>query len=275
MHTDGSHRIKLTEEVGWNFDPAWAPDGQQFVFVANRYPSNQLLIMDLQTLAVRPLKSNAITTEGEERSDDYDPSWSPDGQWIAYTSSTARGETDIYKIRVDGTGQAQLTHHTAPDEQPTWSPDGSQIAFVSWRVDDSWASYSMPEEKNIFIMNADGSNLHRLTDDRETENLYPQWSPDGQWLAYASVNERSSLTTTLYLHNLHTLERQQVLQTAYPHKPGWSPDGKWLVFTERLMQFNRYGRICFVQITGENYQCLDNQGRHNANAKWQPYLQLQ
>ena len=72
---------------------------------------------------------------------DYQPKWSPDGKWIAFTS-TRDGNYDIYLIRPDGTGLRNLTQHPAQDKDPTWTPDGTHLTFVSNR-DGKFEVYSM------------------------------------------------------------------------------------------------------------------------------------
>jgi len=67
-----------------------------------------------------------------------------------------------------------MTHHGATDTGPVWSPDGSRIALRSDRNGNS----------DVFVMNADGSNQHRLT--ASGSALYPAWSPSGDKIAYAS-----------------------------------------------------------------------------------------
>ncbi len=61
---------------------------------------------------------------------DYDPSWSPKGDWIAFTSERA-GSADLYRMHPDGTGIERLTDDPAYDDQAALSPDGKQIVFVS------------------------------------------------------------------------------------------------------------------------------------------------
>ena len=56
-----------------------------------------------------------------------------------------------------------------------WSPDGSRIAFSSFRDDND----------EIYVMNADGTNLRRMTN-HPAKDRYPAWSPDGQRLAFSS-----------------------------------------------------------------------------------------
>src|SRR5579863_9882702 len=59
----------------------------------------------------------------------YNPAWSPKGDWIAFTSERA-GSADLYRIHPDGTGLERLTDDPAYDDQAGFSPDGEQIVFV-------------------------------------------------------------------------------------------------------------------------------------------------
>lgn len=274
MGTDGSNPINLTQSPTDDSQPAWAPDGRHIVFVSNRYRQEQLFIMDIATRETYRLKGPiAPGTNLDLLPSDREPAWSPDGQWIAYTSNIAGNKSDIYKIRSDGTEETQLTDHAAPDVQPAWSPDGRQIAFVSWRVSNPRESYLAPYEKNIFIMNADGTNVRRFTDDRETENEAPLWSQDGQWIAYHVMDGPGySFTNKLILQNVATHEKRILRQSEYLGIiSDQSPDGAWLVFDEWL-----YGdpntKICFIQISGQNYQCLTPPGLQMPviYARWQP-----
>ncbi|MEZ4679196.1 MAG: hypothetical protein R2932_33755 [Caldilineaceae bacterium] len=273
MDTDGSNLINLTQHPADDSDPAWSPDGRRIVYVSIRDNRRQLMIMDIETRETYLLKGEHLPkTDGASPRSDSDPVWSPDGQWIAYTSSTLTPVANIYKIRIDGTEETQLTNYRAPDVQPTWSPDGKQIAFSSWRRNDPDETFLSPEEKNIFIMNADGSNVRRLTDDRDTENINPQWSQDGQWIVYTSRREVTNPPGSIMLlirQNVITQERQEIRRVRNRFMTAdLSPDGQWLVFEEwtqnrdfvRIegdMKLEGSLTLCFVQVTGQNYQCLE------------------
>ena len=99
---------------------------------------------------------------------DENPSWSPNGKRIAFTSARndRAGNRQIYVMDTDGENQERLTKNDFNDWDPSWSPDGRRIAFVSNRADD--------ENKEIYVMNADGSNPRNLTDNphHDTE---PAW----------------------------------------------------------------------------------------------------
>jgi Tol biopolymer transport system component len=85
----------------------------------------------------------------------------------------------------DGSNLQRLTRR--PGFQPDWSPDGSRIVFGSLDGHDG----------EVFVMNADGSDLIRLTRNRFEETL-PAWSPDGLTIAFASRRDRN---TDIYLMN--------------------------------------------------------------------------
>jgi Tol biopolymer transport system component len=89
---------------------------------------------------------------------------------IAFTGHPD-GDSEILKIRPDGSGLKQITHNTVDDFEPAWSPDGSKIAFA--------------QGLDIWVMNADGTNLQNLTrDGSDTLDARPSWAPDGSKIAF-------------------------------------------------------------------------------------------
>jgi len=156
----------------------------------------------------------------------FGPRWSKDGQWIACavgpTFAEPGARVDIWKFRPDGGDAVNLTaDSTANDGFPDFSPDDRQIVFRSDRDGD----------KEIYLMNSDGTGLLRLTDNEAIDTM-PAFSPLGDMIAFASDRNGDFEVYTLKLN------RDQVPGEArrVTHSPGrdvhpkFSPDGKWLVF---------------------------------------------
>ena len=98
---------------------------------------------------------------------DEDPSWSPDGKRIAFTSDR-KGDFEnfeIYVMDADGGNQQKLTENRVYDWSPSWSPDGERIAFVSYRDNN---------KAEIYVMDADGGNQQNLTNNPHGD-FGPAW----------------------------------------------------------------------------------------------------
>jgi Tol biopolymer transport system component len=151
------------------------------------------------------------------------PEISPDGQLIAFYSPT--GALDI--VGIDGTGERELVSRDTfmlgdAKYAISWSPDGSQLAFT--------------RRENIWIVNADGSNLHALTQSGPaTGNYHPAWSPDGSTIAYwhGSIDSPDGGPDDA---EIYTIPAGGGRPTRLTHddagsiEPAWSPDGKLIVY---------------------------------------------
>jgi Tol biopolymer transport system component len=134
---------------------------------------------------------------------------------------TARGWADgiAFALAPEGTSHVfvtrggklvQLTDSDGADLAPAWSPDGRRVAFQSSR-DGNW---------EIYVANADGSNVRRLTDD-DARDGEPSWSPDGNRIAFVRDGRLYEMQATG--QGAHGLENDG-------EWPSWSPDGKSLLY---------------------------------------------
>jgi TolB protein len=151
----------------------------------------------------------AVTQTGEYHS----PVWSPDYKKIAYTVGDG-GFPPIYVMNANGTRPEQIGNGL----MPRWSPNGQKIAFHKFA-----SVGGGPIQSDIFVMNADGSNVIRLTVDPEFDG-YPTWSPDGNRIAFES---RRLGTDEIFVMNADGTGQARVtycaVLAANCRAPRWSP----------------------------------------------------
>jgi len=143
------------------------------------------------------------------RSLNINPTWSPDGRSLAYTSYR-RGAPDIF-ISMIYQGTIENPLHSKGEENflPVWSPDGTKIAFQSNRDGN-------PE---VYVMNRDGSGIRRLTNHPASDGT-PTWSPSGTQVAFTS--DRSG-SPQIYVVGADGLSLRQITRESYCDRPTWSP----------------------------------------------------
>jgi eukaryotic-like serine/threonine-protein kinase len=132
---------------------------------------------------VPTLANVALTPLTADPGYEGEPTFSPDGQTIAYVSDRS-GNFEIFLKQIAGGPDLNLTNNAADDVQPAFSPDGKQIAFVSTRSSSSNLLYPGVDYSllggDIWVMPALGGSARRIA---ESGN-FPSWSPDGSTIIY-------------------------------------------------------------------------------------------
>jgi TolB protein len=147
------------------------------------------------------------------------PEWSPDGTQLVFTSPSPSSQLgQVYRISADGSGLTQLTHGTGIDaDSPSWSRDGSKIVLKR----------AGSAEYAIWVMNADGSGLERLTS-QVYDNSDPTFTPDGAHILYASQKGGFS---AIWIMNADGSNKRRLTPPAVEAaSPDVSPDGSHVVF---------------------------------------------
>jgi Tol biopolymer transport system component len=179
---------------------------------------------------------------------DAEGTLSPDGSSIVFTS-LRDGDLEIYTMRVDGSNLRRLTRTLGYDGGPFFSPDGKQIVYRAWHPQtarDS-ADYQAliaqnlvkPTRMEIWVMNADGSNQHQVTN-LGGANFAPYFHPDGRRIIFASNHKNPrSRNFDLYLVNADGSGLEQITTNPdFDAFPMFSPDGRQLVWAS-----NRHGKV--------------------------------
>jgi len=161
---------KLLEDLWPVRDLVPSPKGDLFVF--SRFRTD---LVDQSNLWIFDPTVNTRTMLTQDPGIQFQPSWSSDGQKIAYVAGMGPHSKEIFVIHVDGSEKKQMTNDKSNDFTPVWSPNGSKIAFSSNRTGDF----------ELWVMNADGSDPGQLTRSAGLDTR-PVFSPDGQKIAFTS-----------------------------------------------------------------------------------------
>ncbi|KPM43159.1 hypothetical protein AK830_g3399 [Neonectria ditissima] len=188
---------------------------------------------------------------------DYHASWSQDGEWIVFTSERrADGQSDIYRVRPDGTELETLVSTDSFEDIGILSPDGSKLAYVSTAI-----NYTT----NIFVNDLATGTVVNVTGSDETVGSFvgphsffrPSWSPDGEWLAFSSdantewtghsdgTGWEHTQALSLYVVRPNGSDFRRVIGEAgyCLGSPQWSLDGKRLVYYNMTSEatYNAHG----------------------------------
>ena len=164
----------------------------------------------------------------------WGPSWSKDGQWLAFIVgppfASAGVDVDVWKVRRDGSDAISLTPDSdANDALPDFSPDGRRIVFRSMRDGNA----------EIYLMNADGTDPRRLTRHEATDTM-PAFSSAGDRVVFTSFRDGNFELYTLALDEDGGPGRPERLTRSPGHDmhPRFSPDDEWVLFTSQRGEFN-------------------------------------
>ncbi len=218
MAPDGSAQTRLTNNPAEDSRPAFSPDGHRIAFQRDVAGTNDfdIYVMNADGSGETRLTSNSA--------DDARPAFSPDGQTIVFRSDRD-GKSQIYSMAPDGSRQLRLTKNTDNyDTDPSFSPDGRRIVFVR--------GVGGRLNRDVYVMNADGSGETRLTSLNDIE-ADPTFSPDGSRIAFTRdpFDGPDGMSDGIYV--MAPDGSAQTRLTNNPDRdvdPAFSPDGRRIAF---------------------------------------------
>ncbi len=202
------------------------------------------------------------------------PSWSPDGGWLAFTSSRVGDKNQIFVIRPDGGEAVQLTSAENGVGGYAWSPDGKQIAFTSSDLKEKDVKARRDYAGDFEVVRREYTHQHLRTIDVAAALKAPaagmertrgkefsvssfSWSPDNTRIAFSATVNPDLIqggTSDIYLLNLGTNAVRKLVDSPGPDSsPRWSPDGRLLVFSSAMgnpKNFHANSRLAVVPVDG-------------------------
>ncbi len=239
VHLDGTGLERLTDDPALDDQGVLSPDGTHVAFVSTRATHRaNIWILDLKTKKFRDLTGQP-GIQGDPMKPDgfFRPAWSPDGQWIAFTSDrntewkghgNGTGwehvqELSVYIIHPDGTGLRRITGAGICSGSVKWSADSKKLVFYEIPVESTWDArvFGLSARATSQIVSIDLATGQRT---EETSGpglkLMPQFLPDGRIGFMTKAGKNSGIG---YTQGAGTFPGSL-------RSPAWSPDGKQVIY---------------------------------------------
>ena len=212
----GGEAVRVTSGTTIDVNPVWSPDGKYLYFSSNRGGSMNVWRVAIDEKSGATLaEPEPVTTIGAATSA-LQLSFARDGRRLAYIA-----QEDVRNLRKVGFDPE--TGKTVGD--PVWVSRGSlQLWFPELSPDGEWlAACSRGQQRHIYILRPDGTDLRDLTPDNFRNDGWPRWSADGKRIAFTS---RRTGDYELWVINRDGSGLRQLTESKGGHYSPWSPDGR-------------------------------------------------
>ena len=264
IKSDGSDNKKMIDaQIGLNHHD-WSPDGQKLVAVGyvDQYTwSIYRFNYDGTGLTRLTTISNVFDSE---------PSWSPDGNRIAFTRIyyNQNFRNEIWIMNADGSDQHYLG---VAGFGAKWSPDGSKFVFTN--IGD-WGPPGL-KGSDIMTCDATGANITQITFTAGDE-WAPSWSPDGNRIIFGYSIDGTYGNNEIFIMNSDATGRQQLTTNynSWDGSPRWSPDGLKICYTFDISAYQHW-EVYTMNIDGTNIKqvTMTPSDATAINPVWRPRIE--
>ena len=247
INRDGSGLTQLTDMEASNYYPVFAPGGSSLLFSSNRngaFDLYLLLFSEKQLFQITENVGNVVS-----------PDYSPDGRRIVFANRAGEGPTSIWMVNADGLNP-RLVYTGANEIVATaWSPNGERIAYAM--------SMGIPQEYEIFTMDADGRNHLRISQGLLGIGGSVDWSPDGNYLLiYAGPFDDKDI----FKLDAGTGNAIQLTDGGNNAGASYSPDGLYIVFNSQ--RNDDQADLYIMRADGTNQIQLTNHPEPDWGPQW-------
>ena len=250
VYGDGTGYQQLSTLEANSYYPVYSPDGSSVVYSSNQNGG----IFDLFMFTFEGSKLTQLT---KSIGNVVSPTFSPDGKKILFSNRTGDGPTSLWTV--DSTGENPDLLYTGPSTivAVDWSPLGDQIAFAM--------SVDKPDSYEIFLMNADGSNVHQLTRGLPGIGGSVDWSPDGKFLAIYAGQPGDK---NIFVVDIAAETAAQLTNGGNNGSPVFSPDGQWIAFIS--LRNNDQADIFIMRPDGSDVRQITDNPEPDWQPQWEP-----
>ena len=250
VNADGTGYRQITNVQAHNYYPVYSPLGGSIVYASNQNGGFFDIFMFI-------FEGSRLIRLTENIGNVISPSFSPDGQTVLFANRAADGPTSLWTVDISGKNPQLLYAGPNTIVSADWSPDGKTIAYAM--------AVDRPDAYEIFLMNADATDVRQLTRGLEGVGGSLDWSPDGRFLLiYAGLPGDKNL----FRIDVEAKTASQLTDGGNNAACSYSPDGQWIAFNS--LRNDDQADIFIMRADGSSIRQITDNSEPDWQPQWEP-----
>ena len=250
VNADGTGYRQITNVQAHNYYPVYSPLGSSIVYASNQNGGFFDIFMFI-------FEGSRLIRLTENIGNVISPSFSPDGQTVLFANRAADGPTSLWTVDISGKNPQLLYAGPNTIVSADWSPDGKTIAYAM--------AVDRPDAYEIFLMNADATDVRQLTRGLEGVGGSLDWSPDGRFLLiYAGLPGDKNL----FRIDVEAKTASQLTDGGNNAACSYSPDGQWIAFNS--LRNDDQADLFIMRADGSSIRQITDNPEPDWQPQWEP-----